>query len=123
MLVNSAGYALLGAVEDMTCVQSDLGEANFAVQTRNEEKLSWLTLRCSDAEMLAQMDTNFFGCLRTIKGALPAFRERKNGTVVNINSVAGIVGRPSRGLYSGSKFALEGRRNLQWRIVFSLLGS
>ena len=38
VLVNSAGYALLGAVEDMTCVQSHLGEANFAVQARNERK-------------------------------------------------------------------------------------
>jgi NAD(P)-dependent dehydrogenase (short-subunit alcohol dehydrogenase family) len=38
VLVNSAGYALLGAVEDMTCVQSQRGEANFAVRARNEEK-------------------------------------------------------------------------------------
>jgi short-subunit dehydrogenase len=73
---------------------------------------------CSDAEMLAQMDTNFFGCLRTIKGAVPAFREAKNGTIVNISSGAGIVGRPSRGLYAGSKFALEGNPCLQLTFTY-----
>jgi short-subunit dehydrogenase len=78
-------------------------------------------MRCSDAEMLAQMDTNFFGCLRTIKGALPAFRESKNGTIVNISSGAGIVGRPSRGLYAGSKFALEGSSYAQSRAIYCLL--
>jgi NAD(P)-dependent dehydrogenase (short-subunit alcohol dehydrogenase family) len=38
VLVNSAGYALLGAVEDMTYVPSDLGKANFAVWARDDEK-------------------------------------------------------------------------------------
>lgn len=54
------------------------------------------------------MDTNFYGCLRTIKGVLPAFRERKGGTIVNVSSGAGLVGMPARGLYAASKFALEG---------------
>ena len=54
------------------------------------------------------MDINFYGCLRTIKGALPGFRERNRGTIVNISSGAGIVGLPARGIYAASKFALEG---------------
>ena len=59
--------------------------------------------------MHAQMETNFHGCIRTIKGALPAFRANKGGVIVNISSGAGVVGLPSRGLYAASKFALEGR--------------
>ncbi len=64
------------------------------------------------------MDTNFYGCLRTIKGVLPAFRAMKSGTILNISSGTGLVGLPARGLYAASKFALEGTkfsRNAFWR--------
>ncbi|KAK3169341.1 hypothetical protein OEA41_008724 [Lepraria neglecta] len=79
VLVNNAGYSLLGAVEDL-----------------------------GDEEARTQMETNFFGPHRLIRAALPGFRARKSGTIVNITSVAGIDGLPSCGLYAASKFALEG---------------
>jgi len=78
VLVNNAGYSLLGAVEDM-----------------------------SDEECRLQMDTNFFGPLKLLKLALPEMRERKSGTIVNVSSIAGIDSLPTCGLYSASKHALE----------------
>jgi NAD(P)-dependent dehydrogenase (short-subunit alcohol dehydrogenase family) len=62
----------------------------------------------SDAEARAQMEVNFHGPMRLIRAALPGFRKRKSGTLVNITSVAGIDGLPSSGMYAASKFALEG---------------
>ncbi|EHK49438.1 uncharacterized protein TrAtP1_010659 [Trichoderma atroviride] len=79
VLVNSAGYALLGPVEQI-----------------------------SDIEAHAQMETNFHGTLRAIRGVLPTFRSRQYGIIVNITSGAGFIGLASRGLYAGSKFAVEG---------------
>ncbi|KAL7921222.1 hypothetical protein ACQKWADRAFT_295887 [Trichoderma austrokoningii] len=79
VLVNSAGYALLGPVEQI-----------------------------SDIEAHAQMETNFHGTLRAIRGVLPTFRSRQSGIIVNITSGAGFIGLASRGLYAGSKFAVEG---------------
>lgn len=58
--------------------------------------------------MQKQFDTNVFGAVAVMKGAIPIWRERKDGTFVNISSVAGMVGNPGSSLYSGSKFALEG---------------
>ena len=79
VLVNNAGYSWLGAVEDS-----------------------------SDEEARAQFETNVFGPLRLIRTVLPAMRERKSGTIVNITSIAALDALASAGLYAGSKFALEG---------------
>nr|POE71974.1 putative oxidoreductase [Quercus suber] len=79
VLVNNAGYSLLGAAEDMT-----------------------------DEEISRQFETNIFGPARLIRSLLPTMRERKTGTIVNVSSIAGQDGLPSCSMYAGSKFALEG---------------
>jgi NAD(P)-dependent dehydrogenase (short-subunit alcohol dehydrogenase family) len=79
VVVNNAGYGLVGAVEEV-----------------------------DDAEARRQLDTNFFGPLQVIQAALPHLRERGSGWFVSISSVAGVVGWAGNGLYSASKFALEG---------------
>jgi NAD(P)-dependent dehydrogenase (short-subunit alcohol dehydrogenase family) len=78
-VVNNAGFALMGAVED-----TDISEAR------------------------AIFETNFFGVLRVCRATLPALRANGGGYIVNIGSLAGVVGLPFGGLYSASKFALEG---------------
>jgi len=79
VLINNAGYSLLGSIEDM-----------------------------SEEELHDQMETNYFGAIRVMKGVLPTMRKQKSGTIVNITSIAGLDGRPSSGVYAASKFALEG---------------
>ncbi|KAF8858430.1 putative short chain oxidoreductase/dehydrogenase [Acephala macrosclerotiorum] len=79
VLVNNAGYAMLGAAE---CF--------------------------SDKEVRAQMETNFFGPVTLTRLLIPHMRSRRSGTIVQISSTTGIEARASRSLYSASKFALEG---------------
>jgi NAD(P)-dependent dehydrogenase (short-subunit alcohol dehydrogenase family) len=78
-VINNAGFALLGAVED-----TEISEAK------------------------AVFETNFFGALRVCRAALPALRTSHGGYIINISSLGGIVGLPFGGLYSASKFAIEG---------------
>lgn len=78
-VVNNAGWALMGPIEDTPI-----------------------------AEARAQMETNFFGVLRVCRAALPAMRAQGGGTIVNISSLGGIFGMPFSGIYSASKFAVEG---------------
>ncbi len=55
-----------------------------------------------------QFETNVFGVLNVLKAALPSMRARRNGTILNISSIAGWMSFPGSGVYGASKFALEG---------------
>jgi NAD(P)-dependent dehydrogenase (short-subunit alcohol dehydrogenase family) len=77
-LVNNAGYALVGAVEET-----------------------------SVDEARAQMETNFFGALRLTLAVLPAMRRRGAGRIVAVSSLAGVAPPPFLGAYAASKHALE----------------
>ncbi len=62
----------------------------------------------SQEHIAAMFDTNVFGCMRTARAVLPHMRERKSGTIINVTSMAGILGLPFNSTYSSSKFAVEG---------------
>ena len=78
-LVNCAGYAQIGAIEDMTI-----------------------------GEMKRNMETNFFGTARMIKAVVPAMRGQGGGRIVNVSAVAGRTGFAFGSAYVASKFAVEG---------------
>jgi len=62
----------------------------------------------SDAEMLRLFDTNVFGVVRVLRAVVPPMVAAGGGTIVNVGSVAGLVGPPYSGLYAASKHAVEG---------------
>ena len=59
-----------------------------------------------DAQEL--FNTNFFGPLMVTQSVLPIMRSQQNGLIITISSIGGVLGLPYQGLYSASKFALEG---------------
>ncbi len=78
-LINNAGYGLIGTEE---CVSIKEAQQIF--------------------------DVNFFGALRLIQAVLPTMRAQQSGHIINISSAVGIQSFPGLGIYSASKFALEG---------------
>ncbi|AVT29972.1 MULTISPECIES: SDR family oxidoreductase [unclassified Plantactinospora] len=62
----------------------------------------------TEAEARAQFEVNLFGALWVSQAVLPHLRARRAGHIVQISSIAALGGFPSTGMYSASKFALEG---------------
>ncbi len=61
-----------------------------------------------EAEIRAQFDANVFGLFALTRAVLPAMRAQRSGHIINITSVAGLVGFPGSGYYAASKHAVEG---------------
>lgn len=85
---------------------AEAGRIDVLVNNAGFELRSPIELADED-EVRSQFDTNVFGVLRLIRAVVPQMRERKSGTVINVSSVAGIVGVPYGGLYSATKHAVE----------------
>jgi len=79
VLVNNAGYGLLGAVEE-----------------------------ASAAEIEALYRTNVFGLLAVTRAVLPHMRRQRSGRVLNFSSIGGYQSGPGFGVYCSTKFAVEG---------------
>lgn len=79
VLVNNAGYGLVAAQEEAT-----------------------------EEQIRRQVETNVFGVIHVTQAALPHLRAQRSGHIVNLSSVAGLVGTAGLGYYNLTKFALEG---------------
>lgn len=79
VLVNNAGYGLLGAIEEASAKET---ERLFA--------------------------TNVFGLLGVTRAVLPHMRRQRSGHIINLSSVGGYTGYPGWGVYGATKFAVEG---------------
>lgn len=60
------------------------------------------------SEVESVLQTNFFGAAALTRAALPHMLARQDGHIVNIASMAGVLGFPFMAAYAASKFALVG---------------
>jgi NAD(P)-dependent dehydrogenase (short-subunit alcohol dehydrogenase family) len=79
VLVNNAGYSLLGNFEELSTIEIE--------------------------QLIA---TNFYGVMYVMRAALPVMRRQRSGRIIDVSSLAGIVGFKHCGAYSAAKFAVEG---------------
>jgi NAD(P)-dependent dehydrogenase (short-subunit alcohol dehydrogenase family) len=62
----------------------------------------------SEEQIYAMYETNVFGLMRVSRAVLAVMQKQKSGTIINITSMAGILGLPFASTYSSTKFAVEG---------------
>jgi len=63
---------------------------------------------CSLEQARKQMDVNWMGMVRFLHWVVPAMRKQRSGRIICFSSIGGLMGLPFQGLYSASKFAIEG---------------
>jgi NAD(P)-dependent dehydrogenase (short-subunit alcohol dehydrogenase family) len=79
VLVNNAGYGLLGAAEGFT-----------------------------DAQIEEQIATNLTGSIQVVRAALPGLREQGGGRIIQVSSYSGQAAHPGSSIYNASKWGIEG---------------
>ena len=79
VLLNNAGYSLLGNFEELTTVEID-----------------------------GLISTNLYGVIYAMRAVLPVMRKQRSGQIINISSLAGVMGFKHCSAYSAAKFAVEG---------------
>jgi short-subunit dehydrogenase len=79
VLINCAGIGIGGSIEEYT-----------------------------DEEIKKQFDTNFFGPLNMCRAVIHSMRKNNGGLIINISSLGGLMGLPFQGIYSATKYAIEG---------------
>jgi short-subunit dehydrogenase len=62
----------------------------------------------TEPERLHQMNINFRSPIELTRCVLPEMRAKRQGKIINISSVGGMMAMPTMSVYSASKFALEG---------------
>ena len=88
VLINNAGYYSIGVVEAI-----------------------------SEEEIRRQVETNLLGLIFTTKAVLPYMREKKNGLIINMSSVAGRTTVPLQSIYHATKWGVEGfSQSLQYEV-------
>lgn len=93
-----------------SCVDSvvaDHGSIHALINNAGAAQLR-TTEQASDAELQWMTEVNYYGVVRMTKAVLPHMREAREGRVINISSVGGLVGQPFNDFYCAAKFAVEG---------------
>ena len=72
------------------------------------ERLRVLGVEAEDAQIRGVFETNVFGVFNITRAVLPGMRQRRAGCILNIGSIAGLVGFAGSGYYAATKHAIEG---------------
>ncbi|WP_457331847.1 SDR family oxidoreductase [Rhizobacter sp. P5_C2] len=79
VLVNNAGYMVTGLAEETPL---EVGRQQF--------------------------ETNFWGTVKVTNALLPHFRAQREGQIITVSSIVGLIGPPNLSFYTASKHAVQG---------------
>jgi NAD(P)-dependent dehydrogenase (short-subunit alcohol dehydrogenase family) len=97
---SSVNTAIENAIRDFGGIDVIVNNAGYGAEGIFE--------KATPEQIQKQFDTNVFGVMNVIRGILPHFRQKKNGTIINITSMGGLITFPMYSVYHATKWAVEG---------------
>jgi len=106
----SSREAVFKHADDVT---RDFGNVHFVINNAGATVVGTIAhLRIEEIEW--QLGVNLWGVIYGTKAFLPRFLAQREGCIVNISSVFGLVGFPLQGAYNISKFGVRGLTECLW---------
>lgn len=94
-------------------VKADFGTAHYVINNAGATIFGTVE-HTSIEEYEWQLSINMWGVLYGTKAFLPMMLEQREGCIVNISSVFGLLGFPTQSAYNMSKFAVRGLTEALW---------
>jgi NAD(P)-dependent dehydrogenase (short-subunit alcohol dehydrogenase family) len=115
---DARGYALdvskrEAVFEHAEAVRRDFGTAHFVFNNAGASVVGTIA-HLSVEEIEWQLGVNLWGVIYGTKAFLPMMLAQREGCIVNISSVFGLVGFPTQGAYNISKFGVRGLTECLW---------
>ncbi len=127
-LVVQADLSKLEDIQSMIAQTLEkFGRIDVLVNNAGFGRLDWLENLDPVKDIQAQIDVNVMGVLQTTRQVLPVMMKQRSGSIINMCSMAGLVGTPTYTIYAASKHAVHGfsealRREVKpWGIDVSLI--
>ena len=127
-LVVQADLSKLEDIQSMIAQTLErFGRIDVLVNNAGFGRLDWLENLDPIKDIQAQMDVNIMGVIQTTRQVLPIMMKQRAGSIINMCSMAGLVGTPTYSIYAATKHAVHGfsealRREVKpWGIDVSLI--
>jgi NADP-dependent 3-hydroxy acid dehydrogenase YdfG len=108
-LAVSADLGQLADIQEMVRRARDrFGRVDVLFNNAGLGRFDWLEQLDPADDIAAQVAVNLLGVIQTTRQVLPLMIAQRSGHILNMASVAGLVGTPTYSVYAASKFGVRG---------------
>jgi short-subunit dehydrogenase len=102
---------LCSPVDIHMCIESahkEMGQVDILFNNAGFGRMGWLEELEPEFDIETQLQVNLHSLIEMTRLVLPIMKERRKGHIINMCSIAGLIGTPTYSVYAASKFGVRG---------------